>query len=193
MEYIDETILETRKRLERQQYTTLETGIYVDDELITFSRVTLPDSAIQMFLPNQFIIMPDKVKAMKYPSKDAPDWILTSLDSTVNLCFNILEVVLENGDTKEMSNQFQTALRNVNPSIKISEQTEALANEGNEMSWFEFVGYTLDGQNYNRIYIVKMRDTVLHGIFNCSLKDKMKWEDIVERCFLSIKEEDKKK
>jgi len=44
MEYMDEKILESRKELERQQHTTLETGIYIEDELITFSRVTLPDS-----------------------------------------------------------------------------------------------------------------------------------------------------
>lgn len=189
MDYMDEKILESRKELERQQRTTLETGIYVEDELITFSRISLPDSHIQMFLPNQFIIMPDKVKSMKYPYKEAPDWIITSLDSSINLCFNILPVMIEEGDTKEMGTQFQTALRNVNPSIKIEEQTETVTDGGNEMSWFEFVGYTLDGQSYHRMYIVRMRNTVLHGIFNCPLKDKNHWGDIVEECFASIEEE----
>lgn len=189
MEYMDEKILESRKELERQQHTTLETGIYVDDELITFSRTSLPDSHIQMFLPNQFIIMPDKVKAVKYPSKEAPDWIVTSLDSSVNLCFNILPVVLAAGDTKEMGAQFQTAIRNVNPSIKIGEQTETVTDGGNEISWFEFLGFTLDGQSYHRMYIVRMRNTALHGIFNCPLKDKNQWGGIVEKCFASIKEE----
>ena len=188
MEYMDEKILESRKEIERQYHTTLETGIYVDDKLITFSRVTLPDSHIQIFLPNQFIVMPDKVKAMKYPSKEAPDLIVTSLDGSVNLCFNILPVTLAAGDTKEMGTQFQTALKNVNPSIKIEEQTETVTEGGNEISWFEFVGYTLDGQSYNRMYIVRMRNTVLHGVFNCPLKDMNQWGDIVEKCFASIEE-----
>ncbi|GLC81703.1 hypothetical protein [Lacrimispora brassicae] len=188
MEYIDEAIVESRKKLERQQHTTLENGIYVDDELITFLRITLPDSKISMLLPEQFIVMPESVKLMKYPSKDAPEWILTSLDSTVNWCFSILEIESKNSNANEICSQFQMALRNVNPSIKASEQTEVVTNEGDAMSWFEFVGYTLDGQNYNRIYIVKMKDTVLHGTFNCSLKDKIKWENIVELCFLSIDE-----
>lgn len=189
MEYMDEKILESRKELERQQHTTLETGIYVDDELITFARTSLPDSQIQMFLPNQFIVIPDKVRAVKYPSKEAPDWIVTSLDSSINLCFNILPVVLAAGDTKEMATQFQTALKNVNPSIKSEEQTETVTDGGNEISWFEFVGYTLDGQSYHRMYIVRMRTTVLHGIFNCPLKAKNQWVSIVEKCFASIKEE----
>ena len=33
MEYFDEEILEARRELERLKHTTLETGIYVGDEL----------------------------------------------------------------------------------------------------------------------------------------------------------------
>ena len=46
MEYFDEEILEARREMERLKHTTLETGIYVDDELFTFTRVTLPDTKI---------------------------------------------------------------------------------------------------------------------------------------------------
>mgnify|MGYP001149785536 FL=1 len=119
MEYFDEEILEARREMERLKHTTLETGIYVDDELFTFTRVTLPDTKISICLPEQFIVMPDLVKDTKYPSKNAPEIIFTSLDSTVNFCFNILPVLLEEGDTKTMGSQFQNALRNVNPSIRI--------------------------------------------------------------------------
>ncbi len=190
MEYFDEDILEAKRELDKQRHTTLETGIYAGDELITFSQVTLPDSKIRIFLPEQFIVMPDVVKDVKYPSKNAPEYIVTSLDSLVNFAFNILPVFLELGDTKVMSSQFQNALRNVNPSVRIKNQTDELAtSQGNEMCWFDFKGYAIDGQNYNRMYIVRMRNTVLHGIFNCPMELKEQWEDIVEQCFLSIEEE----
>ena len=190
MEYFDEEILEARRELEYMKHNTLETGIYVEDELITFSRITLPDTKISIFLPKQFIVMPDMVKDMKYPSKNAPDLMITSLDSTVNFGFNILPVLLEEGDTKAMSSQFQNAIHNVNPSIRIKNQTSGVTTEqGNEMSWFDFKGYTLDELNYNRMYLVRMRKTVLHGIFNCSMRVKEQWEMIVEKCFLSIEEE----
>lgn len=190
MEYFDEEILEARRELEYMKHNTLETGIYVEDELITFTRITLPDTKISIFLPKQFIVMPDMVKDMKYPSKNAPDFMITSLDSTVNFGFNILPVLLEEGDTKAMSSQFQNAIHNVNPSIKIKNQTSGVTTEqGNEMSWFDFKGYTLDELNYNRMYLVRMRKTVLHGIFNCSMRVKEQWETIVEKCFLSIEEE----
>lgn len=127
MEYYDEQILEARWEEERRKHTTLETGIYVDDDLITFSQITLPDTKIRLYLPEQFIPMPELVKEVKYPSLNAPDFIITSLDSTVNFGFNILPVELEEGDTKTMSRQFQNALRNVNPSIYISERVDNTA------------------------------------------------------------------
>ena len=189
MEYFDEEIMEAKRELERQRHTTLETGIYAGDELITFAQVTLPDSQIRIFLPEQFIVMPDVVKDVKYPSKNAPDYIITSLDSMVNFGFNILPVSLETGDTKVMSSQFQNALHNVNPSIRIKNQTyDLVTSQGNEMCWFDFKGYAMDGQNYNRMYIVRMKNTVLHGIFNCPMQYKEQWEEIVEQSFLSIEE-----
>ena len=190
MEYFDEEILEARRELERLKHTTLETGIYVGDELITFTNITLPQTKIHIYLPEQFIVMPDLVKDMKYPSKNAPDLIITSLDSMVNFGFNILSVSMEEGDTKVMSSQLQNALRNVNPSIKIKKQVNDVTTEhGNEMSWFDFKGYLIDGQNYNRMYLVKMRETVLHGIFNCPMQFKDEWGEIAEKCFMSIEEE----
>lgn len=190
MEYFDEEILEARRELERLKHTTLETGIYVGDELITFTNITLPQTKIHIYLPEQFIVMPDLVKDMKYPSKNAPDLIITSLDSMVNFGFNILSVSMEEGDTKVMSSQFQNALRNVNPSIKIKKQVNDVTTEhGNEMSWFDIKGYLIDGQNYNRMYLVKMRETVLHGIFNCPMQFKDEWGEIAEKCFMSIEEE----
>lgn len=190
MEYFDEDILKAKLELEKQKHTTLDTGIYAGDELITFAQVTLPNSKIRMFLPEQFIVMPDIVKDVKYPSKDAPDYIITSLSSMVNFGFSILPVLLETGDIKVMSSQFQKALHNVNPSIIIKNKADDLmTNHGNEICWFDFKGYAMDGQNYNRMYLVRMRNNVLHGVFNCPMQYKEQWEDIVEQCFLSIEED----
>lgn len=189
MDCYDEDLLESEREMERKKYTTLKTGIYVDDELITFSPYQLPDAPIYIFLPDSFVILPEKVKAMKYPYKDSPDFIYTSLSGTVNLGFNLLPEVLQDGDIQAMSNQFQRGLNNMNPSLKIQNQGNGNTSQGNEMSWFDFKGYNLDGQNFNRMYLVRMRKMVLHGVFSCVLEDKMKWEQIVKQIFLAVKEE----
>lgn len=190
MGYFDEEILESKRELERQKHTTLETGIYAGDELINFTQITLPNSKIKIYIPQQFIVMPEMVKDMKYPSKSAPDLIITSLDSIVNFGFNILPILIEKGSTKVMSGQFQNALRNVNPSLRIKNQmSDVVTEQGNEVSWFDFKGYSLDGQTYNKMYMIRMRNTVLHGIFNCPINIMDQWTDIVEKCFMSVEED----
>lgn len=189
MEYFDEELLEAKRKLERQKHTTLETGMYAGEELITFTQITLEDFGIQLPLPDQFVVMPEDVKNAKYPSKEAPVLILTSLDSTVNISFNSLSVILNDEGIKSMSGQFQNALQNINPSIMIKNQTDTKTEQGNEMSWFEYKGYHLDGQSYNRVYLLRLRKTVLHGTFSCKLKDKDHWLEIVDKIFLAVRED----
>lgn len=189
MDYYDEELLELKREQERQGYTTLETGIYVDDELITFSAYTLPGTSIRAFLPRSFVIMPEEVKAVKYPYANPPDFIYTNLAGTVNLGFNLLPEVLEEGEAAIMSSQLQKGLKNINPSIRFQNRKDEKTAQGNEMSWFEYNGYNLDGRNFNRMYLIRMRKLVLHGIFNCMIEDKKKWEKIVELIFQAIEEE----
>lgn len=159
MNHYDKQILEARQEEERRRHTTLATGIYVDDELITFERITLPGTRVRMLLPEYFIPMQETVKNVKYPSRNAPDFIVTSLDTMVNFGFNVLPVQLEEGDTKAMSIQFQEALRNINPSIRISERVDNTVTEtGSEMcgtsgrtSWTSASGlWRKHGADYKR-------------------------------------------
>ena len=189
MDYLDEELLEAKRELERQRHTTLETGIYAGEELITFRRITLPDLCVHLQIPEQFIVMPEEIKRVKYPSVNAPKFIITSLDSTVNICVNLLPVVLEEGQINTMSLQFQTALKNFNPSIVIKRQSEGRTEQGNELEWFDYKGYQLDGQSYNRVYLIKMRKYVMHGMFSCMQKAENDWENIVEKFFEAVEEE----
>lgn len=115
MDYFDEELLEAKRELERQKHKTLETGIYAGEELITFAKEQLPESNVFMYLPEQFVVIPDSVKKVKYPYKKAPKIIITSLDSTVNFAFSFPLVQPMDGEVKAMAIQFQTALQNMNP------------------------------------------------------------------------------
>lgn len=188
MDYMDEEILEARWELERQKHTTLETGMYAGEELITFTPKEILKSGMVIPLPDQFAVMPEDIKDIKYPSKNAPQLILTSLDSTVNLCFNILPVVLHEDALQHMSSQFQGAVCNMNPSLKIGEEEHTQTEQGNEMIWFGYRGYHLDGQSFNRVYLIQMRKSVLYSLFSCKTEDKDKWLEIIENIFSAAEE-----
>jgi len=187
MEYYDEELLEARREMERKKHTSIETGIYAGDNLINFTYMTLPNTKIHLPIPEQFVIMPEIIKEIKYPSKFAPDVILTSLDSMVNFAFNLLEV--KNGDIKAMSSQFQRALHNINPAVNIKDQADTKTSQGNEMCCFEYNAYLLDGQSFNHVCLIKMQKMVLHGIFNCPADDRDKWSEVLNQVFLAIEED----
>ena len=189
MAYLDEEILESKRRMEHEKYTTLETGIYAGEELITFKKASLFNELIHIHLPEQFVLMPDLIKAVKYPSQNAPELIMTSLDSTVNIGFNLMPLVLKDNEIALMSEQFQNGLKNVNPSIVIKNRSDTKTIQGNEMSWFAYKGFHLDGQSYNRVYLIRLRKNILHGIFNCNLQEQENWIQIIEQIFLSVEEE----
>lgn len=186
MEYFDEELQETKRELERKRCTTLETGMYVGEELITFTPQPLPGYPIKLTLPDQFVIMPEEIKNKKYPSADAPDFIITSLDGRVNFCFRVLDV--QDGEVQDMSRQFQDAIQNMNPSIVIKSQPDTKTVQGSAVSWFEYKAFLMDGQSHNRIYLIKMRKSVLFGMFSCELQDRQKWEPVAEKMFLAIEE-----
>ena len=122
MEYLDEKLLEAKRELEYQKHTTLQTGMYAGEELFTFSWWDLPGSQIRIPLPDQFVEMPEPVRTVKYPSREAPEYIWTSLDSTVNICFNVIPMVLKDGELGDMIGYFRDALQNINPSVTVRNQ-----------------------------------------------------------------------
>ena len=69
MGYLDEEILETRRQFRRQEHTTLETEMYAGEELITFTCSKIFDSHVCIPLPDQFVMMPEGMKNIKYPSR----------------------------------------------------------------------------------------------------------------------------
>ncbi len=189
MGYLDEEILEARRQLRRQEHTTLETGMYAGEELITFTCSKIFDSHVCIPLPDQFVMMPEGMKNIKYPSREAPDFVMTSLDSTVNICLNLLPVSLKEGELEALASQYKNALQSIYPSMTIKKHRLMAEGQGLETECFEYRGSHLDGQSYNRVYLIRLRKMVLHGVFNCEWKNREDWSEIMDKIFLKAREE----
>ncbi len=188
MEYLDEELLEAKRKSERQKCTTLETGMYAGEEKITFTYRKIPGTAVILPMPDQFIVMPEGVKNVKYPSREAPDFIMTSLDGTVNMCFSLLPAALKDGEMKELSRQYKNALQSVNPSLVIKNCRITRTDRDYEMDCLEYTGYHLDGQSYNRVYLIRLKKNVLQGVFHCESKSRNDWSEIMDKMFLAVEE-----
>jgi len=188
MTYFDEELLETKWQIEKQAHTTVETGIYAGDDLITFENIDIPCTSVSMYLPTSFMVMPEKMKEIKYPSRNGPEFIVCNWNATVSFAFKQLEMKVGRGGTKELALQSQQILKNVNPSIRIRGQGALDTECGHEVYWFEYHGYQIDGQSYNQVYLIKLDQHLLYGTFSCLKEDKPDWGKIAKILFCSVEE-----
>lgn len=188
MTYFDEEILATKWQIEKQAHTTVETGIYAGDDLITFENVEVPCTNVRMYLPTSFMVMPEKMKEIKYPSRNGPEFIVCNWNATVSFAFKQLKMAVRNGGTKDLALHSQQILKNVNPAIKIRGQGALEAKHGHETYWFEYHGYQIDGQSYNQVYLIRLNQHVLYATFSCLKDDKADWGKIAKILFGTVRE-----
>lgn len=187
MEYFDEKIIELRQMEKEKGYTTLETGIYVNRELVEFELENLFDDNMEIVLPTSYIDMPEVVAKVKYPSEYRPPIIKTSLDGTANFTFNLFDIMVEGADgLEEVAAHFQMVLKQVNPVIKIHNYDERVC-EDQYYRLFSYKSYGLDMQMYNIICVTPIKNKILQACFNCPYEDRELWENIAEQIFLSIR------
>jgi len=94
-EFFDEKILEYRRKARKEKYNSLETGMYIKDELVHFERNELFQKKMNIMLPVTFVNMPPNLARIKYASEQRPQIIKTSLDTSVNIGFNMLNADIQ--------------------------------------------------------------------------------------------------
>lgn len=188
MEYYDEELLEKKWEMEKQAHTTIETGIYAGNELIQFEKIDIPCTTASMYLPKSFMVLPEKMKAVKYPSRNAPNFIVCNWSADVSFTFKQLTMQVGKGEPKKLGLKSQQVLKNLNPSIRIRQQGEWATDAGNESYWFEYNGYQTDGQSYNQVYLINLKQHLLYATFSCLKEDRENWRNIVKTLFHTLKE-----
>lgn len=184
--FLDEKIIEYRNKARKEKYSTLETGMYIKNELVSFERKELFQKKISIMLPETFITLPENMAKLKYSSEQRPQIIKTSLDTSVNIGFSILEVEILPEHIKKLSAQAIEALKRLNPAYVFYEEKVELGNM--PLGWFEFKSYGLDSNIYNLMFITIVEKKMLHGIFNCNYDDVLEWREAARQMMYSIRE-----
>lgn len=190
MEYEDEKIIALKKQMRNLTDTNIrESGIYIQDQYIKFNQIFIFDE-ISIYLPEDFIDIPEMVKTMKYPSENRPAVIKTSLDTSVNFSFNMLEKI-NSEQVKELAGQLKSTINKMNPSFTFYEEWEGETLQDNKIRMFDFKSYGLDEQIYNMMCLIPLKNGTLHGIFNCLDRDSEDWKEVAWKVFLTTKEQKK--
>lgn len=188
MEYIDEKIVGMRKELLRRKYTDIKAqGVLINGEFIKFCMRTIDDNA-ELYIPEDFIDMPEEIQLMKFPSVNRPQKIFTSLDGSVNFAFSIVENQISDNQIESLTEQMEEVISKSNPAaVFYQEVSESLAN-GRPICMFDFKSFGVDEQLYNMVCFTQLSCGTLHGTFICLDRDADEWKNMAWEAFKTIRE-----
>ncbi len=150
---------------------------------IKFVRAKIADDKISAVLPHNFIVMSEQLRRLKYPM-NAPKYIYTTPDSTVNLCFTPGER-LEERAVYDFGRQMLAVMRSMHPQAQFGEAKCAEAN-GKKVFSFDMITVALDQHIYNSLFIFSLDGTRVIGSWNCLAKDRWFWSPVFEHAVKTL-------
>ena len=165
MEYFDEEVISAKHIKRRDEYGSIEEGLYIQNSLTLFHKELLFEE----------IMLPELVDT-KYISEKKPDVIYTNLDGSVNFSFNLLVTSSDERDMSYAINMLKTMIKNMNPAYVFFEDKTIESVAGNSISLIQFKSYGIDEAAYNIIYLISIDKYIIQGAFNCRYDDMDEWK-----------------
>lgn len=181
----EKEIIEERIKLQKLQYTTIETGIYVCGDIIEFKQIELFDGLVNMMIPEEFIEMPMNFQKVKYPSEYRPQIILTSMGLDVNLGLTMFFQSTEKKDVKVITESIKNTIKRAYPDYRFF-KSEYKGDADYPYSWFDFRSYAFDDAVYNIQFIMLVEKKILQGSFNCPYAKAEDWRKAMIQMMKSI-------
>lgn len=186
MGHIDEKIIFEQNKYKKESVGDVYNGYLIKEEKYTFNQCFFFDGKMSIYLPEGFMDLPEDLAKLKYPSENRPQIIKSSIDNTINIAFNLLEVDMTNEAVLEMIKSFKNIIKNVNPSNRfLDEGMEVIANNKN-LAWFDFLSNGLDGTIYTIVVCSVVENKLLHCVFNCMEDSMVAWKKVALDMFKSI-------
>jgi hypothetical protein len=167
------------------RYTSIETGIYVDGELIQFHDTMLFDNELSVALPVKFKDMKPEEARKKYFSEQRPDIIKTNEDGSINFCFNMIEKSVKVEQLTAVIQDFYRVLKRFQP-MSVCLDTGAEPNNETPSAWMEFISNALNENIYNVLTIYPVGEKLLMAMFNCPFEKRIDWLNCLSQIRRSV-------
>lgn len=192
MDYLDEEILKIRREENSKEYKDIKKGVYIKDVFTEFERVEIFEKKVSILLPQSFVTMPEAMAKVKYPSEQRPQVIKTSLDTSVNICFSLLNSPLKEENLEDTLKYLKRAMKNMNPAMSFYDE-KTIETENMKLRYFAFKSFGMDYPMFNIMFIAPYKGVMLHGVFNCLYTEREQWEDFAIQMLSSFESVNKTK
>lgn len=150
-----------------------ENAVFPD---VQFMRASIAGDMVTAIMPKNFIVMSDKVRRIKYPA-NAPKFIYTTPDTTVNLTLNLLGPLRED-QVFAFGQQMLASLKATFPSAIFDEAKKFTAPQN--IFFVDFITAGLDQSIYNAMFFFSLNGKQGIGSWNCLGKDRWFWAPVFE-------------
>lgn len=153
---------------------------------VEFVRAELLGGDLSSVIPSDFSVMSADLARIKYP-RNAPEFIYTSRDTTVNLCFTVKrETALREEDVIRAGGGALAALQGVQKQAVFGTGRQFQA-EGKNIYFFDFVTPALDQPIYNAMFFFSLNGSYAMGSWNCLAKDRWFYAPVFELAVRTMK------
>ena len=179
----EEEKLMNDRHLERiNRFTSIETGIYVEGELLQFREAKMFENEVGIFIPSTFKDMKPEDAKKKYFSEQRPEIIKTNEDGTVNFSFSMVDREIKPEQLANVIQEFYLVLKRFQPmSVCLEDGTESAHNV--PFAWMEFISTALDDNLFNTLIIYPVGRKLLMVMFSCPFEKRLDWS----RCLSEIR------
>ena len=186
-DYDEKVLLSQRALRQKEKYATLETGMFIRNQLETFSKAKIFDEQMEIVLPDSFGIMPDNYARVKYPSNFRPHIIFTNASLSVNLGFSLFLQRANEEEIEDMAVHLKNMLKRSNPTIQIYGQETKKTLQCLKVQ-YDFRTQALDEAIYNIHFLAVINSRVMHGMFNCLYRETDDWYEMAQQIIESVRD-----
>lgn len=190
--YRDEIIIKRRREKEKEKFNSIELGMYVGEQLISFKEQVLDESGLQVVMPDILAPMDEEMKKRKFPMEQRPPIIWSNSEGSVTFTFNLMSQKAQEPELHRIRDDLGNLILSVYPHYIFTDKGQVMHDKG-ICQWTEFLSPVVGGMLYSILFTACMEEHLLIGMFNCPSDDKEDWKRVIFKVVSTIRKEEETK
>ena len=155
--------------------------------VIVFGKtIELDGQGITFEAPDEFLAVPQEIIDLKYPSKNAPRFVIGNKNAATTIAYDLKPQDLSGVEMDEILIAFEATFSRVIPGITWIEK-KVIKQSGREWAFLEMTSNAIDTDIYNIMLVTGFRKQMLIFNFNSTKEEFPKYEEILRESLKSIK------
>lgn len=184
----DEQFIKEANRYKKETWGSIYSEMVIQGEVVPFEKQLYFEDKVEVYLPQNFVDLPEVIKKVKYPGEGRPQIIKTIPAGGLDIGLNMLPLDGTDAMTKELGEQmygFTKTLRS--GSLFFEQKCEKNPRTGFDVYWYDFVSKGIDGDIYNFMANTAVAGQQISIVCNCEASLKPVWKPVFLEVANSVK------